>query len=108
MLGLLLQAGGSAPGGQYGTFILIGGFILIFYFFMIRPQQKKQKDQKKFIDEIKKGDSVVTMGGIHGKVMGFKDEDRTVIIKVDDNVKLNVDKSAVNVVNPVGKPQQQG
>ena len=95
MLGLLLQAGGSAPGGQYGTFILIGGFILIFYFFMIRPQQKKQKDQKKFIDEIKKGDSVVTMGGIHGKVVAIENE--TVLLEVDRGTKIMVEKSSISM-----------
>ena len=95
MLGLLLQAGGAAPGGQYGTFILIGGFIIIFYFFMIRPQQKKQKDQKKFIDEIKKGDSVVTMGGIHGKV--FAVEDDTVLLEIDRSTKIKIEKSSISL-----------
>lgn len=94
MLGILLQAGG-APGGQYGTFILIGGFIIIFYFFMIRPQQKKQKDQKKFIEDIKKGDSVVTMGGIHGKV--FAIEDDTILLEVDRSTKIKIEKSSISL-----------
>ncbi|MEJ2546132.1 MAG: preprotein translocase subunit YajC, partial [Calditrichaceae bacterium] len=51
----------------------------------------------------KKGDNIVTNGGIHGKVMGFTDDNKTVIVKVDDNVKLNIDKSAVGVVLPVGQ-----
>lgn len=81
-------------------------FILIFviiYFLMMRPQIKKQKEKQKMLESLKKGDNVITMGGIHGKVVGFADEEKTVIVKVDDNVKLNIDKSAVNVVNPVGK-----
>jgi len=94
MLGILLQAG-AAPGGQYGTFILIGGFIIIFYFFMIRPQQKKQKDQKKFIEEIKKGDSVVTMGGIHGRV--FAVEDDTVLLEIDRSTKIKIEKSSISL-----------
>jgi preprotein translocase subunit YajC len=95
MLGLLLQASSPAPGGQYGTFILIGGFIVIFYFFMIRPQQKKQKEQKKFIDEIKKGDQVVTMGGIHGKVAGIEGD--TISLEVDRSTKIKVEKSSVSL-----------
>jgi len=94
MLGLLLQAGG-APGGQYGTFILIGGFIIIFYFFMIRPQQKKQKDQKKFINDIKKGDSVVTMGGIHGKISAIENE--TILLEVDRGTKITIEKSSISL-----------
>lgn len=94
MLGLLLQAG-AAPGGQYGTFILIGGFIIIFYFFMIRPQQKKQKDQKKFIDDIKKGDSVVTMGGIHGKIAAIEND--TILLEVDRGTKITIEKSSVSM-----------
>jgi preprotein translocase subunit YajC len=94
--------GGGNPLLQFLPFILI--FVII-YFLMMRPQIKKQKEKQKMLEAIKKGDNVVTMGGIHGKVMGFKDEDKTVIVKVDENVKLNIDKSAINVVNPVGKPQ---
>jgi len=94
--------GGTNPLLQFLPFILI--FVII-YFLMMRPQIKKQKEKQKMLESIKKGDNVITMGGIHGKVMGFKDEEKTVIVKVDENVKLNIDKSAINVVNPVGKTQ---
>ena len=63
---LLLQA--STGGANYTQFIMLAGMVAIFYFFFIRPQQKKQKDQKKFIEAIKKGDQVVTLGGIHLKL----------------------------------------
>ena len=66
---------------------------------------KKQKEKQKMIAELKKGDNVVTMGGIHGKVMGFADEDKSIIVKIDENVKIKLDKSAVNLVSPVGKTQ---
>jgi len=82
-------------------FILI---MVIIYFLMMRPQIKKQKEKQKMLTELKKGDNVITRGGIRGKVMGFTDEDKTVIVKVDDNVKLNFDKSAVEMVLPTGKP----
>jgi preprotein translocase subunit YajC len=92
MLGILLQAGGSA---MTGNLVLIGGIIVIFYFFMIRPQQKKQKDQKKFLAEIKKGDAAVTMGGIHGKIASIEDD--TVLLDVDRGTKIRVDKSSISL-----------
>lgn len=75
--------------------VLFGGIALVFYFFMIRPQQKKQKDQKNFINEIKKGDSVVTIGGMHGKVFALTDD--TVTVEVDKGVKLTFEKSSISL-----------
>jgi preprotein translocase subunit YajC len=93
------QQGGGSPLMSFLPFILI---IVIMYFLMIRPQQKKQKEKQLMLDALKKGDNIITMGGIHGKVTGFTDNDTTVIIKVDEKVKLNVDRSAITIVNPVG------
>ena len=62
---ILLQA--QTGGSSISFYVMMGGMILVFYFFMIRPQQKKAKDAKKFIEEIKKGDYVVTIGGAHGQ-----------------------------------------
>ncbi|NVK84199.1 MAG: preprotein translocase subunit YajC [Cytophagia bacterium] len=91
---ILIQAQ-SPQGGGYMQLVLFGGIALVFYFFMIRPQQKKQKDQKKFINEIKKGDSVVTIGGMHGTVYSLTDE--TVTIEVDKSVKLTFEKSSISL-----------
>ena len=77
-----------------GNFILIGGIALIFYFFMIRPQQQKQKAQRNFIDTIKKGDMVVTIGGMHGKVVAI--EDNSVVLDVDRGAKIKFDKSSIS------------
>lgn len=93
------EQGGGNPIMSFLPFIAI---IVIMYFLMIRPQQKKQKEKQRMLDVLKKGDNVVTTGGIHGKVTGFTDDNNTVIVKVDDNVKLNVDKSAITVVNVIG------
>lgn len=93
MISILLQASGSGSGLQ--SLILFGGIAIVFYFFMIRPQQKKQKDQKKFIEEIKKGDNVVTIGGVHGKVYAT-DED-TITLEVDKSTKMKFEKSAVSL-----------
>lgn len=76
---------------------------VVFYFFMIRPQSKKAKDDKKFRDELKQGDKVVTIGGIHGKVADVKES--AVILEVSNNVKLRVEKSAISRDNSVGLQQ---
>ncbi|NOX87994.1 MAG: preprotein translocase subunit YajC [Calditrichaeota bacterium] len=91
--------GGGNPIMAFLPFILI---IVIMYFLMIRPQSKRQKEKQKMLDALKKGDNVITMGGIHGKVVGFTDDNKTVILKIDDNVKVNVERSAITAVKSVG------
>jgi preprotein translocase subunit YajC len=73
--------------------ILWGAIILIFYFFMIRPQQKKATDQKKFRESLQKGSNVVTIGGLHGKIISI--DEKTVWLEVDKGIKLKFDKSAI-------------
>ena len=68
----------------------------IFYFLLIRPQQKKQKDHEKMISELKKNDEVVTNGGIHGVIANVKDS--TLTLKIDDNVKVEINKSSIAYV----------
>lgn len=92
---ILLQAGDAGSSGIMGQVFLFGSIILIMYFFMIRPQQKKQKDAKNFISEIKKGDNVVTIGGIHGKVYSMEGD--TILLELDKGFKLKVEKSAVSL-----------
>ncbi|GJM62163.1 hypothetical protein PEDI_27150 [Persicobacter diffluens] len=74
----------------------------VFYFFMIRPQQKKQKDQQKFMDDIKKGDEVVTIGGMHGKVSEISGN--TVVLDVDRGTKIKFEKSAISLENSKKEP----
>ena len=76
------------------TFALWGGVLAVLYFFMIRPQQKKAKDQKAFVSSLKKGDSVVTIGGLHGKIASV--EPTTVTLEVDRGIKMTFEKSAVS------------
>ena len=89
----------SATGSQ--TLMSVVPFVLIiaiFYFFIIRPQNKKQKETQKMIDALKKGDKVVTIGGIHGLVAQTKE--KTVILKLDEGVKVEFNRSAIaGVVN---------
>lgn len=90
---ILLMTGGQAGGlGQFIPLILI---IVVFYFFMIRPQLKKSKEQKKFRANIAKGDKIVTIGGIHGKIVDV--QDTTFIIEVEGGHKLKIEKSAVSM-----------
>ena len=88
----LLQEGGS---GQLLTMILpFGLIILVFYFLIIRPQNKKQKETQRMLSALKKNDRAVTSGGIRGTVVSVKEE--TVVMKVDDNVKIEVSKSSIS------------
>lgn len=69
---------------------------VIFYFLLIRPQKKSQDDHKKMISAVKKNDEIVTGGGIHGTVVNVKDT--TVVLKIDDNVKIEIQKSAIGTL----------
>lgn len=92
---ILLQA--AAAPSPYATPLLIGGMILIFYFFMIRPQQKKQKDQKTFASELKRGDKVVTIGGMHGKIAAI--EESLLTVEFEKGVKIKFDKASISAEN---------
>jgi len=96
------QGGEGGGGGILGflPFILI---IVIMYFLMIRPQVKKQKERKQMVEALEKGDKVVTSGGIHGKIAAFADDGKTLILQIDEKVKVNVDRSAITLVK--GKTQ---
>jgi preprotein translocase subunit YajC len=85
--------GGGAAGGGFGFIFVIIATFAIFYFILIRPQQKKQKDLQKMVEALKKGDRVMTNGGIFGTVAGLRDN--IVILKVADDVKIEVLKTAV-------------
>ncbi|MBO7612541.1 MAG: preprotein translocase subunit YajC [Treponema sp.] len=109
---LTTAAGGAQGAGQMdamgGTFGMLIPLILIFaimYFLMIRPQQKKQKETQKMIDAIKKGDKVVTIGGIHGIVSSVKEN--TLVIKVDDNTRIEFNRTAIATV-VTDKPASDG
>lgn len=88
---ILLQVGGGGIMG-FLPMILI---VVIFYFFMIRPQMKKAKDHKKYLEELKVNDKVVTNAGIHGRITEISDT--TVLLDVGSNVKLRFDKSAISL-----------
>lgn len=86
---------GQPTGGQSSltSFLPLILIVVVFYFFMIRPQMKRQKDLRKYRESLQKGDKVITTGGIYGKVNAIKDDH--ILVEVDDNVKLKIDKSAI-------------
>jgi preprotein translocase subunit YajC len=90
-------AGQSGGGGQLVTMLVTFGLIIvIFYFLVIRPQNKKQKDAKKMLENLRKGDKVVTAGGMRGVIAAVKEE--SIVIKVDENVKIEFSKGSVTQV----------
>lgn len=86
-------AGQQPQGSGWSMWIFLILIIVVMYFFMIRPQRKQQKELQKFRDGLQKGDKIVTIGGIYGTVVEIKD--KTLLIEVDSNVKIKVDKNSV-------------
>ena len=97
----LLQAGG---GGGF-QFIFLGLMIVVFWLFFIRPQAKKAKQQKSFIDNLQKGDKVVTIAGIHG-IVNRVNEDGTLSLEINPGSYIKLEKSAISLewTNQLNKP----
>ena len=96
---------GEAPQGMnYSFIIMIVAMMAVFYFFMIRPQQKRQKELQQFRDELKKGDRIVTIGGIHGVVKSMNET--TIIVSISEGVDVCFEKSAIIKDNSDMQQQQ--
>lgn len=93
---VLLMANPNQPGSQWVSLAMMGGIILVFWLFMIRPQAKKAKEQKKFIDNLQKGDKVVTIAGIHGTVNKVND-DNTLQLEVNPGSYIKIERSAISL-----------
>ena len=96
MFSVLLMA---SPGGQPNSsfsLIMMGAIILVFWLFMIRPQAKKAKDQKKFIENLQKGDRIVTIAGIHGTINKVN-EDNTLQLETNPGSYMKIEKSAISM-----------
>ncbi|MFM7218228.1 MAG: preprotein translocase subunit YajC [Flavobacteriales bacterium] len=91
MLHILLQ---SQQGGAMMQMLFLLAIIVVFYFFMIRPQVRKQKQEQQFRSSLEKGAKIVTIGGIHGKIVEVAE--KTFLVEIDANVKVRVEKSAVS------------
>ena len=97
---ILLQAAGSGM----SSLIMFGMIFAVMYFFMIRPQIKKQKKEREYRSALQKGDKVITIGGIHGKITDIKED--TVIIEVHGVTTLKVEKTAVSMSGEVSIEQK--
>lgn len=105
---LSASAGADNAGSSFIMLAPLVAIFLIMYFLMIRPQSKKQKETEKMISALKKGDKVITIGGIHGVVSSTKEN--TVTVKVDDNTKIEFNRSAIATVvldKPVETPKSE-
>ncbi len=100
MMNLLQTAAPQAGGSQLSFFLMIGLMILVMWLFMWRPESKRRKELQKFRDGLKKGDKVITAGGIYATVKEI--QETTLLIEVDSNVTLRIDKNMV-----VADPSQQ-
>jgi len=90
---LMMAPSADGKSNPLQMILMFGLVIVVFYFFMIRPQQKKQKELKKFRDELKVGDKIITVGGIYGKIKEIGDA--TVIIEVEGQMRLKIDKAGL-------------
>ena len=92
---LLFSQTQPAQGAGLLSFLPFLLIMAILYFFMLRPQAKKQKDKEIMISNLKKGDKIITIGGIVGKINSIKEKDKLVIVKVDNNTALTFSKSSI-------------
>jgi len=90
------QGGGGGEGSLVSTLLMFALIIGIFYFMILRPQQKRQKEREKLLSAVKKGDKIITAGGMHGVISGL--DEKTVLVEGAPNVKLKFDRSAVGTI----------
>lgn len=96
LLNVLLMLGGSGgEGSGYSSIFMLLAIVVIFYFFMIRPQSKKAKKEKEFREALQRGQKVITIGGIHGKIADVKET--SVVLNLGNDIKIEVEKSAVAI-----------
>jgi preprotein translocase subunit YajC len=93
LLYILLLTPQEGGGGGLGAFLPLILIIVVFYLFFIRPQMKKQKDLRKYRESLRKGDKVITIGGIHGKIV--EEQEKTFTIEVEGGIRLRIERSAV-------------
>jgi preprotein translocase subunit YajC len=99
------QGGEATPGSTLMSFLPLVAIIGIFYFLILRPQNKKQKETQKMLSTLKKGDRVITIGGIHGVIQSVKES--TVIVKIDENTKVEFNRGAISSVSSQGKEEKE-
>jgi len=103
----MLQAGGPQGGNSLMMPLMLVGMIVVMYFFMIRPQQKRAKEQKKFADSMNTGDKIITTSGIHGRIVRTND-DNTVVIEVDRNTNITIERQAISMEMTLAYQKKNG
>jgi preprotein translocase subunit YajC len=103
---LLGTPSGEGGMGQYMNVVMIAAMVGVFYFFMIRPQAQKAKNQKTFIDSLAKGDRVVTVAGMHGRISRVN-ENGTLEVEIDNNVKVVMERSGISLDYTTAHQQSQ-
>jgi preprotein translocase subunit YajC len=103
---LMASPGGQGGGSGWEQLIPLVLIFVVFYFFMIRPQTKKAKEQKKYRESLTKGDKVVTIGGIHGKIVDM--DETTFILEMIDKTRIKVEKSAISMENTMALAKENG
>lgn len=96
LLSIFLMMDPQGKGSSTSTFIMMGLMIAVFYFFMIRPQAKKAKQQKNFVNNLQKGDKIVTIAGIHGTVNKVND-DSTLMLEVSPGSYIKIERSSISM-----------
>ena len=96
LLSIFLMMDPQGKGGSSSTLIMMGLMILVFWMFMIRPQAKKAKKQKEFINNLQKGDKIVTIAGIHGTVNKVND-DATLLLETSPGSYIKIERSAISM-----------
>jgi preprotein translocase subunit YajC len=104
LLGASQAAGTGGSGNLLSTFLPFILIIVIFYFLIIRPQNKKQKETQKMLAAIKKGDKIITIGGVHGVISTVRES--SVVVKVDDTTKIEFSRSAIATVAEAGRAEK--
>jgi preprotein translocase subunit YajC len=106
------QSGAAGQGGGgFGAFVPLILMFVIFYFLLIRPQQKKTKEHREMISNLKKGDRIMTSGGIHGRITGLADT--TLTVEISDKVRVKINRGSVSAliqptVNTPSDKQEKG
>jgi preprotein translocase subunit YajC len=99
--------GGEAGAGGFSAFIPIILMFVIFYFLLIRPQQKKTKEHREMISSLKKGDRIITSGGMHGRITGIKESEGVLIVEIADKVRVKVARGNVSALTQSSAPPPQ-
>jgi preprotein translocase subunit YajC len=102
-MGSLGQGGSGQGGGGFTAFIPLILMGVIFYFLLIRPQQKKQKDLRNMLASIKKGDTVITQGGLHGRITGLTDQVAT--LEIAEKVRVKVSRAYISAITARETPE---